>query len=97
MGVGLGESLDLEAECRRGEPGVALGPWIRGDFWSPGRGAQAAQLPRLRPPPTSSPVPADPAMEAGSRADAPPEPVETCSFCFPERRAPTQEDRKSVV
>uniref|UniRef100_A0A8C5Z418 Tumor necrosis factor receptor superfamily member 13B n=2 Tax=Marmota marmota marmota TaxID=9994 RepID=A0A8C5Z418_MARMA len=33
----------------------------------------------------------DPAMEAGSCADAPPEPVETCSFCFPERRAPTQE------
>uniref|UniRef100_A0A8D2HTS9 Tumor necrosis factor receptor superfamily member 13B n=1 Tax=Urocitellus parryii TaxID=9999 RepID=A0A8D2HTS9_UROPR len=44
-----------------------------------------------QPTPTSSPVPADPAMEAGSCADTPPEPVETCSFCFPERRAPTQE------
>uniref|UniRef100_A0A8D2AVB0 TNF receptor superfamily member 13B n=1 Tax=Sciurus vulgaris TaxID=55149 RepID=A0A8D2AVB0_SCIVU len=33
----------------------------------------------------------DAAMEAGSCAGAPPEPVETCSFCFPERRAPTQE------
>ncbi|XP_031323268.1 tumor necrosis factor receptor superfamily member 13B isoform X6 [Camelus dromedarius] len=30
-------------------------------------------------------------MEAGSPTGAPPEPVETCSFCFPERRAPTQE------
>ncbi|XP_055993128.1 tumor necrosis factor receptor superfamily member 13B [Sorex fumeus] len=29
-------------------------------------------------------------MEAGSAA-GPLEPVETCSFCFPERRAPTQE------
>ncbi|XP_069338307.1 tumor necrosis factor receptor superfamily member 13B [Eulemur rufifrons] len=33
----------------------------------------------------------DHATEAGSSLDAPPEPVETCSFCFPERRAPTQE------
>ncbi|XP_017529311.1 tumor necrosis factor receptor superfamily member 13B isoform X1 [Manis javanica] len=33
----------------------------------------------------------DPWMEAGSAAGGPPEPVETCSFCFPERRAPTQE------
>ncbi|XP_074175905.1 tumor necrosis factor receptor superfamily member 13B isoform X1 [Rhinolophus sinicus] len=33
-------------------------------------------------------------MEAGSAADVadgPPEPVETCSFCFPECRVPTQE------
>lgn len=30
-------------------------------------------------------------MAAGSAAGGPPEPVETCSFCFPERRAPTQE------
>uniref|UniRef100_A0A8C0WF99 Tumor necrosis factor receptor superfamily member 13B n=1 Tax=Castor canadensis TaxID=51338 RepID=A0A8C0WF99_CASCN len=30
-------------------------------------------------------------MEAGSAAGALPEPVETCSFCFPERRPPTQE------
>lgn len=31
-------------------------------------------------------------MEAGSATGAsPPEPVETCSFCFPERRQPTQE------
>ncbi|XP_047613602.1 tumor necrosis factor receptor superfamily member 13B isoform X4 [Phacochoerus africanus] len=28
---------------------------------------------------------------AGSAAGGLPEPVETCSFCFPERRAPTQE------
>ncbi|XP_013365086.1 PREDICTED: tumor necrosis factor receptor superfamily member 13B isoform X1 [Chinchilla lanigera] len=33
----------------------------------------------------------DPAAEAGGAAGAAPEPVETCSFCFPERRAPTQE------
>nr|XP_008250513.1 tumor necrosis factor receptor superfamily member 13B [Oryctolagus cuniculus] len=33
----------------------------------------------------------DPAMEAGPATCAPPGPVETCSFCFPERRAPTQE------
>nr|XP_012593382.1 tumor necrosis factor receptor superfamily member 13B isoform X2 [Microcebus murinus] len=33
----------------------------------------------------------DDAMEAGSPTGAAPEPVETCSFCFPERRAPTQE------
>ncbi|KAM5216379.1 tumor necrosis factor receptor superfamily member 13B isoform 4-T5 [Hipposideros larvatus] len=30
-------------------------------------------------------------MEAGSTMDGPPEPVETCSFCFPECRVPTQE------
>ncbi|ELK15773.1 Tumor necrosis factor receptor superfamily member 13B, partial [Pteropus alecto] len=30
-------------------------------------------------------------MEAGSAGGGQPEPVETCSFCFPERRAPTQE------
>uniref|UniRef100_A0A8C3VPS3 TNF receptor superfamily member 13B n=1 Tax=Catagonus wagneri TaxID=51154 RepID=A0A8C3VPS3_9CETA len=30
-------------------------------------------------------------MAAGSAAGGLPEPVETCSFCFPERRAPTQE------
>uniref|UniRef100_A0A8D2CN65 Tumor necrosis factor receptor superfamily member 13B n=1 Tax=Sciurus vulgaris TaxID=55149 RepID=A0A8D2CN65_SCIVU len=43
--------------------------------------------------PLSSQPPKGPyaAMEAGSCAGAPPEPVETCSFCFPERRAPTQE------
>uniref|UniRef100_H0VA34 Tumor necrosis factor receptor superfamily member 13B n=1 Tax=Cavia porcellus TaxID=10141 RepID=H0VA34_CAVPO len=33
----------------------------------------------------------DPATEAGGLACVSPEPVETCSFCFPERRAPTQE------
>ncbi|XP_006161695.1 tumor necrosis factor receptor superfamily member 13B [Tupaia chinensis] len=38
--------------------------------------------------------PQDPAMEASSVV-APPEPVETCSFCFPERRAPTQESAGS--
>ncbi|XP_054992656.1 tumor necrosis factor receptor superfamily member 13B [Sorex araneus] len=32
-------------------------------------------------------------MEAGS-ATGPLEPVETCSFCFPERRAPTQESAR---
>ncbi|KAM6174552.1 tumor necrosis factor receptor superfamily member 13B [Erethizon dorsatum] len=37
------------------------------------------------------PVPTDPATENGGPAGASPEPVETCSFCFPERRAPTQE------
>ncbi|XP_060059255.1 tumor necrosis factor receptor superfamily member 13B isoform X4 [Erinaceus europaeus] len=34
---------------------------------------------------------ADHWMEGGSTMDGPPEPVETCSFCFPERREPTQE------
>lgn len=41
-----------------------------------------------------SPFRADHWMEAGSTADVadgPPEPVETCSFCFPECRVPTQE------
>uniref|UniRef100_A0A2K5M7D9 TNF receptor superfamily member 13B n=1 Tax=Cercocebus atys TaxID=9531 RepID=A0A2K5M7D9_CERAT len=33
----------------------------------------------------------DHTMEAGSPVGTSPEPVETCSFCFPECRAPTQE------
>ncbi|XP_070417312.1 tumor necrosis factor receptor superfamily member 13B [Equus przewalskii] len=48
-----------------------------------------------QPPPGPCRTPAksskDHWMEAGSAAGGPPEPVETCSFCFPERRAPTQE------
>ncbi|XP_014644922.1 PREDICTED: tumor necrosis factor receptor superfamily member 13B [Ceratotherium simum simum] len=48
-----------------------------------------------QPPPGPCRIPAksskDHWMEAGSVAGGPPEPVETCSFCFPERRAPTQE------
>ncbi|KAF5923101.1 hypothetical protein HPG69_003998 [Diceros bicornis minor] len=48
-----------------------------------------------QPPPGPCRIPAksskDHWMEAGSAAGGPPEPVETCSFCFPERRAPTQE------
>uniref|UniRef100_A0A8B7VAW7 Tumor necrosis factor receptor superfamily member 13B-like n=1 Tax=Castor canadensis TaxID=51338 RepID=A0A8B7VAW7_CASCN len=41
--------------------------------------------------PLSSKASHDSSMEAGSAAGALPEPVETCSFCFPERRPPTQE------
>ncbi|XP_004713081.2 tumor necrosis factor receptor superfamily member 13B [Echinops telfairi] len=33
----------------------------------------------------------DHVMEAGSAGGRTPEPVETCSFCFPEQRAPTEE------
>ncbi|KAM5262804.1 LOW QUALITY PROTEIN: tumor necrosis factor receptor superfamily member 13B [Ctenodactylus gundi] len=31
----------------------------------------------------------------GPAPEAPPEPVETCSFCFPERRVPTQESTRT--
>ena len=44
-----------------------------------------------RPTPSPSHLPSDHWMEAGSAEGALPEPVETCSFCFPERRQPTQE------
>ncbi|XP_070335345.1 tumor necrosis factor receptor superfamily member 13B isoform X1 [Odocoileus virginianus] len=43
------------------------------------------------PCPTQAKTSKDHWMEAGHVAGAPPEPVETCSFCFPECRAPTQE------
>lgn len=69
-------------------------PW----FLDPGRLLEA-RLGRLRerysvsptPPQPMPSVPTDPATEAGGLACVSPEPVETCSFCFPERRAPTQE------
>lgn len=38
-----------------------------------------------------SPPRTDHWMEAGNEVGRPPEPTETCSFCFPECRAPTQE------
>ncbi|XP_071459294.1 tumor necrosis factor receptor superfamily member 13B isoform X4 [Marmota flaviventris] len=55
------------------------------------RGGRLSSQPRAGRCRTRNKSSHDPAMEAGSCADAPPEPVETCSFCFPERRAPTQE------
>lgn len=36
-------------------------------------------------------VPAGPVTEARNEVAASPQPVETCSFCFPERSSPTQE------
>ncbi|XP_055450093.1 tumor necrosis factor receptor superfamily member 13B [Psammomys obesus] len=36
------------------------------------------------------------AKEALSEVVAPPQPVETCSFCFPERRSPTQESTRAL-
>ncbi|CAO2643459.1 Tumor necrosis factor receptor superfamily member 13B [Lemmus lemmus] len=37
-----------------------------------------------------------PATEACSEVALPPQPVETCSFCFPERRSPTQESTRTL-
>ncbi|XP_021081475.1 tumor necrosis factor receptor superfamily member 13B [Mesocricetus auratus] len=37
-----------------------------------------------------------PEMEARSEIALPPQPVETCSFCFPERRSPTQESTRTL-
>nr|XP_048304100.1 tumor necrosis factor receptor superfamily member 13B [Myodes glareolus] len=37
-----------------------------------------------------------PATEACSEVVLPPQPVETCSFCFPERRPPTQESTRTL-
>lgn len=36
-------------------------------------------------------VPTGPMTEARNEVAMPPQPVETCSFCFPERSSPTQE------
>ncbi|XP_051023242.1 tumor necrosis factor receptor superfamily member 13B [Acomys russatus] len=37
-----------------------------------------------------------PATEARSEVVLPPQPVETCSFCFPERGSPTQESARAL-
>ncbi|KAM7333533.1 hypothetical protein ACRRTK_006853 [Alexandromys fortis] len=37
-----------------------------------------------------------PTTEACSEVALPPQPVETCSFCFPERRSPTQESTRTL-
>ncbi|XP_062965916.1 tumor necrosis factor receptor superfamily member 13B [Cynocephalus volans] len=55
------------------------------------KGGQFSCQPLPGPCPTQAKSSQEHAMEADSAADAPPEPVETCSFCFPERRTPTQE------
>ncbi|XP_057571580.1 tumor necrosis factor receptor superfamily member 13B [Hippopotamus amphibius kiboko] len=55
------------------------------------RGDQGSCQPPAGPCGTQVKASQDHWMEAGSAAGAPPEPVETCSFCFPECRAPTQE------
>ncbi|XP_004685111.1 PREDICTED: tumor necrosis factor receptor superfamily member 13B [Condylura cristata] len=55
------------------------------------RGDQFSCQPSPGPCQTGAKSPKDHWMEAASVARGPPEPVETCSFCFPERRAPTQE------
>ncbi|XP_008820162.1 tumor necrosis factor receptor superfamily member 13B [Nannospalax galili] len=54
--------------------------------------SQRAAVPR-RPQAKS---PHGPATEVHSEA-SPPQPVETCSFCFPERRPPTQESSRAGV
>ncbi|CAH6786225.1 tumor necrosis factor receptor superfamily member 13B [Phodopus roborovskii] len=41
-------------------------------------------------------TPQRPEMEARSEVALPPQPVETCSFCFPERRSPTQESSRTL-
>ncbi|KAM8955710.1 tumor necrosis factor receptor superfamily member 13B isoform 1-T1 [Lycaon pictus] len=56
------------------------------------RGDQFSCQPSPAPCRTQAKSSKDHWMEAGSATGAsPPEPVETCSFCFPERRQPTQE------
>ncbi|KAG8521845.1 Tumor necrosis factor receptor superfamily member 13B [Galemys pyrenaicus] len=55
------------------------------------RGDQFSCQPSPAPCQTGAKSSKDHWMEAGSAAGVPPEPVETCSFCFPERRPPTQE------
>ncbi|XP_044795067.2 tumor necrosis factor receptor superfamily member 13B isoform X2 [Bubalus bubalis] len=55
------------------------------------RGVQVSFPTRPGPCPTQAKTSKDHWMEAGCVAGTPPEPVETCSFCFPECRAPTQE------
>ncbi|PNI17158.1 TNFRSF13B isoform 6 [Pan troglodytes] len=55
------------------------------------RGDPCSCQPRSRPRQSPAKSSQDHAMEAGSPVSTSPEPVETCSFCFPECRAPTQE------
>ncbi|XP_046945645.1 tumor necrosis factor receptor superfamily member 13B [Lynx rufus] len=55
------------------------------------RGDQFSCQPSPAPCQTQAKSSKDHWMEAGSAEGALPEPVETCSFCFPERRQPTQE------
>ncbi|XP_049730738.1 tumor necrosis factor receptor superfamily member 13B isoform X2 [Elephas maximus indicus] len=53
-------------------------------------GQCSCQLPP-RPNPAQAESSQDHLMEVGSGGAGTPEPVETCSFCFPEQRAPTEE------
>lgn len=70
---------------RRTNPGVAVEAL---GFWTRHRGvALSAHGTLFR-------VPSGPEMEA--RSEVPPQPVETCSFCFPERRSPTQESTRTL-
>ncbi|KAF0872652.1 TR13B factor, partial [Crocuta crocuta] len=55
------------------------------------RGDQFSCQPSPAPCRTQAKSSKDHWMEAGRAAGVLPEPVETCSFCFPERRQPTQE------
>ncbi|XP_060059253.1 tumor necrosis factor receptor superfamily member 13B isoform X2 [Erinaceus europaeus] len=55
------------------------------------RGEQLSCQATPEPGKTGTSITKDHWMEGGSTMDGPPEPVETCSFCFPERREPTQE------
>ncbi|GAB5580613.1 tumor necrosis factor receptor superfamily member 13B isoform X1 [Prionailurus iriomotensis] len=53
------------------------------------RGDQFSCQPSPAPCQTQAKSSKDHWMEAGSAEGALPEPVETCSFCFPERRSPS--------
>lgn len=55
--------------------------------WVPGPGSMV----QFSVPTAPSVVLAGPVAEAGNEVAASPQPVETCSFCFPERSSPTQE------
>lgn len=68
---------------RRASPGVAVEVLGLLD--------QAAWYIQSSAPTAPSVVLAGPVAEAGNEVAASPQPVETCSFCFPERSSPTQE------
>lgn len=100
-GGGVTQGRELDDVGVQGEVNLALttcsgarhaGRRVLGWRWV--RGPSSVAWPSVPTAPSS--VPSGPAMEAHSEVALPPQPVETCSFCFPERSSPTQESTRTL-